>query len=58
VFAGQLLPVEKKSDNQFPTVMLYFIVEQPFRGVAGNRVDVETLHGTTCAMKFDKAKDI
>ncbi len=59
VFAGQLLDitaVEKKSENQMPTVMLHFIVEQPFRGVAGNRVDVETLHGTSCDMKFDKGK--
>lgn len=59
VFAGQLLdmtPVEKKSENQIPTVMLHFIVEQPFRGVAGNRVDVETPHGTSCDMKFEKGK--
>jgi hypothetical protein len=59
VFAGQLLditPVEKKSDNQMPTVMLHFIVEQPFRGVAGNRVDVETLHGTSCDMPFKKGE--
>jgi hypothetical protein len=57
VFAGQLLditPVEKKSENQMPTVMLHFIVEQPFRGVAGGRVDVETLSGTSCDMKFEK----
>jgi hypothetical protein len=57
VFAGQLLditPVEKKSDNQIPTVMLHFIVEQPFRGVSGNRLDVETLHGTSCDMNFEK----
>ncbi|HWN07691.1 MAG TPA: carboxypeptidase-like regulatory domain-containing protein [Pyrinomonadaceae bacterium] len=59
VFAGQLLDitaVEKKSENQMPTVMLHFIVEQPFRGVAGNRVDVETLHGTSCDMKFEKGQ--
>jgi len=56
---GQLLgitPVEKKSENQMPTVMLHFIVEQPFRGVAGNRIDVETLHGTSCDMKFEKGE--
>ena len=59
VFAGQLLditPVEKKSENQMPTVMLHFIVEQPFRGVAGNRIDVETLRGTSCDMKFEKGE--
>jgi len=40
VFAGQLLditPVEKKSENQIPTVMLHFIVEQPF--IRGNETD-------------------
>ncbi|HKR12550.1 MAG TPA: carboxypeptidase-like regulatory domain-containing protein [Pyrinomonadaceae bacterium] len=59
VFAGQLLnitPVEKTSDSSMPTVMLHFIVEQPFRGVAGNRVDVETLHGTSCDMNFSKGE--
>lgn len=59
VFAGQLLditPVEKKSDHQIPTMMLHFIVEQPFRGVAGDRVDVETLHGTSCDMNFEKGQ--
>lgn len=59
VFAGQLVeitPVEKKSHNQLPTVMLHFIVEQPFRGVEGNRVDVETLHGTSCDMTFEKGE--
>ena len=59
VFAGQLLditPVEKKSDNQLPTAMLHFIVEQPFRGLVGDRVDVETLEGTSCDMKFEKGE--
>jgi hypothetical protein len=57
VFAGQILditPVKKQSDNQMPTVMLHFIVEQPFRGVTGNRVEVETLHGTSCDIPFGK----
>ena len=59
VFAGQVLDitsVEKTSDDQMPTVMLQFIVEQPFRGVTGNRVNVETLHGTSCDMKFKKGE--
>ena len=59
VFAGQLLDitsVEKKSDDQMPTVMLQFIVEQPFRGVAGNRLNVETLNGTSCEMKLNKGE--
>ena len=59
VFAGQIVDiteVAKKSDHQIPTVMLHFLVEQPFRGVAGNRVDVQTLHGTSCDMKFEKGK--
>ena len=47
VFVGQLLkttPVERKADGDLSTVMLHFIVDQPFRGVAGNRVEVATLH--------------
>jgi hypothetical protein len=59
VLVGELLeitPVEKTTEIQIPTVMLHFIVEQPFRGVAGNRVDVQTLHGTSCDMKFENGK--
>ena len=59
VFVGQLVditPVEKTSENQMPTQMLHFIVEQPFRGVASGRVDVETLHGTSCDMRFGKGE--
>ena len=59
VFAGQIMDiteVEKTSDNQLPTVMLRFLVEQPFRSVSGNRVDVQTLHGTTCDIQFEKGK--
>lgn len=58
VFGGQLVditPVEK-SDNRTPTVMLHFIVEQPFRGIGGDRVLVETLHGTSCDMLFVKGE--
>src|SRR5687768_16476977 len=59
VFVGQLLditPVEKTSNGQMPTVMLQFIIEQPFRGVTGDRVGVETLHGTSCDMRFAKGE--
>ncbi|HEX2271919.1 MAG TPA: carboxypeptidase-like regulatory domain-containing protein, partial [Pyrinomonadaceae bacterium] len=59
VFAGHLLditPREKASRDRLPTVMLHFIVEQSFRGVAGNRVEVETLHGTSCDMNFEKGE--
>ncbi len=59
VFAGQLIditPVKKKSENEIPIVMLHFIVEQPFRGLEGDRIDVETLFGTSCDMKFDKGE--
>ena len=59
VFAGQLLdntPVEKQSDHEIRTVMLHFIVEQSFHGLTGDRVDVETLHGTSCDMKFEKGE--
>ena len=59
VFVGQLLkttPIGTNSDKELPTVMLHFFVEQPFRGVDGNRVDVATLHGTSCDMTFTKGK--
>jgi hypothetical protein len=59
VFVGQILDitvVEERSANQLPHATLHFTVEQPFRGVAGNRVDVETLHGTSCDMPFEKGK--
>ena len=59
VFAGQVLDITKvpiKSDGQIPTAMLHFLVEQPFRGIAGNRVDVETPHGTSCDMDFEKGR--
>lgn len=59
VFVGQLLditPVEHTSERQLPTVMLHFIVEQPFRGITANRVDVETLSGTSCDMRFGKGE--
>jgi hypothetical protein len=58
VFAGQILditPVQKKPD-QMPTVTLHFIVEQAFRGISGNRVEVETLKGTSCDMPFAKGE--
>src|SRR2546426_7632184 len=60
VFVGQLrdTPVEKKSDAEIPTVMLHFIVEQPFRGIAGTQVDVATYSGTSCDMKFDRGREI
>lgn len=59
VFVGQVLDitlVEQRSANQDPHATLHFIVEQPFRGVVGQRVDVQTLHGTSCDMHFEKGK--
>lgn len=59
VFVGQLTkitPVVKQSDDELPTVLLHFIVEQPFRGVTSAQVDVATLFGTSCDMKFDKGE--
>jgi|GEM_PF-3752470 len=35
---------------------LHFIVEQPFRGVNSNNIEVETLWGTICDIKFVKGK--
>ena len=59
VFAGQLVditPVERTSDRQPSTVLLHFIVEQPFRGVSDARVEVETPSGTSCDMPFGKGE--
>lgn len=59
VFVGlvqDITPVVKKSDREIPTVVLHFIVEQPFRGVSGNRVEVVTMSGTMCDIKFDRGK--
>ena len=58
VFAGQLLDIspDEKLSDQMPTVTLHFIVEQPFRGISGNRVDVETHNGTSCDMPFAKGE--
>ncbi len=35
---------------------LHFIVDQPFRGVTGATVDVETSSGTSCDVKYVKGK--
>lgn len=59
VFAGQLqsiTPVGRKSDQEMPTAMLHFIVEQPFRGVTSSLLEVATLSGTSCDMTFDVGK--
>lgn len=59
VFVGQLskiTPPAKQSNNELPTALLHFIVEQPFRGVTSAQVDVATLSGTSCDMKFDKGE--
>lgn len=59
VFVGELTritPPAKQSKNELPTALLHFIVEQPFRGVTGAQVDVATLSGTSCDMKFDKGQ--
>src|SRR5262249_41846032 len=59
VFSGQLIDiisVEKTRENQMPTVTVQVILEEPFRGVSAGRVDVETLHGTSCDMTFAKGE--
>ena len=59
VFVGQLTritPPAKQSNDEIPTALLHFIVEQPFRGVTSAQVDVATLSGTSCDMKFDKGQ--
>ena len=56
VFVGQLRDItpDHKIPNTFPTATLHFIVEQPFRGITTPAVDVGTLSGTSCDMKFEK----
>jgi hypothetical protein len=58
VFVGQLrditLPASPKSREDWPMATLHFIVEQPFRGVKGPTVDVETSYGAMCDHKFVK----
>lgn len=60
VFVGQLRaitpPPERPTANTLPVATLHFIVEQPFRGVTSATVDVETLSGTSCDIKFVKGK--
>ncbi len=59
VFVGQLAETKRtvrRSDNELPTAMLHFIVEQPYRGVASAQVDVAVLSGTSCDMKFEKGE--
>ncbi len=59
VFVGHLTkitPPAKQANKELPTALLHFIVEQPFRGVSSAQVDVATLSGTSCDMKFDKGK--
>lgn len=56
VFVGQLrdiTPPDSNSPKDEPSVVtLHFIVEQPFRGVNGATVDVNTMSGTMCDTKF------
>jgi hypothetical protein len=59
VFVGQVREITARDDSKqqtWPTATLHFIVEQPFRGITTATVDVETLSGTSCDMKFEKGR--
>ena len=59
VFVGQVRGVTKrdpKSKETWPTATVHLIVEQAFRGVAVGTVDIGTLYGTSCDIKFQKGK--
>src|SRR5687767_14824656 len=59
VFVGLLrdkTPVDKTADTIIPHATLHFIVEQPFKGVAATQLNVETMSGTSCDMRFDVGK--
>ena len=57
VFVGQvrdITPPDPKSNESIAT--LHLIVDQAFRGITTATVDVSTLSGTSCDMKFVKGK--
>jgi hypothetical protein len=49
-----ITPPDRKSTDSLPTATLHLIVEQPFRGITTAEVEVGTLSGTSCDMKFVK----
>jgi hypothetical protein len=58
VFVGQLrdiTPPQSTPSGVIPTATLHFVVEEAFRGVNTQEVDVTTLSGTDCDMPFGKS---
>ncbi|HEU4834360.1 MAG TPA: hypothetical protein VFS90_08100 [Pyrinomonadaceae bacterium] len=59
VFVGQvrdITPIESRSPQELPLATVHFIVEQPFRGVTTATIDVQTMWGTMCDIRFVKGK--
>jgi hypothetical protein len=56
VFVGQLRDITPRDRDKNPVAKLHFIVEQPFRGITTTQVDIDTLSGTSCDMKFSKGR--
>ena len=59
VFVAQVRDItspDRESGENWPTAILHLIVEQTFRGITTSTVDVRTLSGTSCDMKFEKGR--
>lgn len=59
VFNGVVTDIKKVPDAEQtspPVVLLHFIIEDKFRNVTASELYVETLHGTSCDMKFEKGE--
>jgi hypothetical protein len=59
VFTGVVTDIKKVPDAEQtspPIALLHFIVEDKFRNVTASELEVETLHGTSCDMTFEKGK--
>ena len=59
VFTGVVTDIKKPSgaeQTSLPIALLHFRVEDRFRNVTASELVVETLHGTSCDMKFEKGE--
>ena len=59
VFTGVVTDFKKlprAAPGALPKALLHFIVEDKFRNISVPELDVETLHGTSCDMTFEKGE--
>jgi hypothetical protein len=58
VFAGYVTDIKplETSKDELPQASLHFIIEESYRGIAAAEVNVATLSGTSCDMKFEKGE--